>query len=294
MKNQAKQAHKRITEQVIALLERGTVPWQKPWYTIANANPYSGVTYQGVNQSILNMAAALHGYEYPFWMTYNQAKANGTPVRKGGKGHGYCLRWVTKTIPAKEDGDEPMSYPVCKMYTLFNVVELDGFDLSSLPLPAPRELAPANERHDALLSAWQDAPPIEHTGNHAVYFPQSDRIALPKRTAFRSETAYYAVLAHELGHSTGHSKRLSRPDLVASAGMQSKAYAREELTAEMFSAYWLSELGLASEQQTEQSAAYIDSWLKALANDHRLVHKAMSQASAAIHYVLEGGAKAVV
>ena len=78
---------------------------------------------------------------------------------------------------------------------------------------------------------------------------------------------------HELGHWTGHPKRLNR-DLSGRFG--SGAYAQEELRAELASAFVGSTLGLPTD--IPQHASYIASWIKVLKEDKREIFRAAADA----------------
>ena len=66
---------------------------------------------------------------------------------------------------------------------------------------------------------------------------------------------YYAVAFHELTHSTGHESRLNRAGVASSrlATFGSVDYSREELVADMGSAFLCAEAGI--ESTLDNSAA---------------------------------------
>ena len=72
-----------ITDRVIQLLEKGTVPWRQPWATEGPPqNVVSRKPYRGVNVFLLSCVT----YDRPYWITYKQANRFGGHVRKGEKG----------------------------------------------------------------------------------------------------------------------------------------------------------------------------------------------------------------
>ena len=78
---------------------------------------------------------------------------------------------------------------------------------------------------------------------------------------------------------------------VPDSGFGSPAYAREELIAEMASAFLCAELGIVP---TVRHADYLGAWLAVLREDSRAIFRAASQASKAADYLLaftsdEGG-----
>ena len=91
-------AYEHITGQIIALLEQGTVPWQKSWKASTGwpRNIVSNKPYRGINVLLLLAMS----YESPFSGSLH-AKSNmlGGTIRKGEKalplsssGNGWQLR----------------------------------------------------------------------------------------------------------------------------------------------------------------------------------------------------------
>ena len=103
---------------------------------------------------------------------------------------------------------------------------------------------------------------------------------MPPQPAFFDQVNYYRTCFHELGHWTGHESRCAR-DLSHSFG--SKPYAREELVAEMASAFVCASLGITP---TVRHTDYIGSWLEVLKEDNRAIFRAASQASKAADFIL--------
>ena len=70
--------YKQITDRIIAELEKGTVPWHKPWSCSSGAiSRATGKPYSVLNQLLLPQAG-----EY---VTFRQAIEEGHPVKKGEK-----------------------------------------------------------------------------------------------------------------------------------------------------------------------------------------------------------------
>ena len=108
---------------------------------------------------------------------------------------------------------------------------------------------------------------------------------MPEPEAVETEGHYYATLFHEMTHSTGHESRLARPGVTNPIRHASHEYSQEELVAEMGSAFLLAEAGIDSDSLTDNSASYIQSWLKALKNDPKLVVLAGAQAQKAVDHI---------
>ena len=84
-------------------------------------------------------------------------------------------------------------------------------------------------------------------GDRAFCRPADDRIVLPERSQFASQSAYTHTAPHDLGHATGYPSRLNRPTLNKHDGFGSEAYAREELRAEIAAMMTGEKLGVGHE-----------------------------------------------
>lgn len=146
-------------------------------------------------------------------------------------------------------------------------------------LPKEREFS-VIESAQQVVSDFIDCPPIEHSGTEAFYVPKSDSITMPPQNTFESNEAYYEVLFHEMSHATGHESRLNRDK-----GEGQKAYAFEELVAELSSSFLCAHTGI-QEAGFERSAAYLSSWLEILKEDKTFLFQAASKAQLATDYIL--------
>ena len=172
---------------------------------------------------------------------------------------------------------------MAKASRVFNVSQVEGFDLPSLPESLGR--IERNARADAMVAAT--GADIRHGGEAAYYRPIADYVQMPAEDLFvdgehrcRSE-AYYSVLFHELGHWSGAEPRLNR-QLGNRFG--SPEYALEELIAELTSAFLCAELQF-SPQPRPDHAHYIANWLKALKSDKRAVFTAAARAAEAAAFI---------
>lgn len=126
-------------------------------------------------------------------------------------------------------------------------------------------------------------PPKMHQGKQqACYYPLLDIVQMPAFESFASAESYYVTLFHELAHATGHEKRLDRLGVKSTFG--SKEYSREELIAELASAFCCATLGL-DNSFIDDSASYIGGWLRALREDPRAILIASGQAQRAADYI---------
>ena len=281
----------RITQEIIARLESGTKPWIKPWRGVPVSRPLRacGIPYRGMNVFWLWMVADMCGYASPFWMTYNQAKELGAQVRKGEKSNiAIFYKSYTKEVEAPDTGEKTdESRRVLKAYPVFNADQVEG--LPELFHPAATlEVVEPEGRQAELDSFFARIPAVlRHQGDEAYYEPVADRVTMPPAHLFSGFDHYYATLAHELSHWTGHASRLDR-NLKNRFG--SAAYAAEELIAELSSAMLGAELGLPV-THLDSHASYIEHWLKLLKQDDRAILTAAAKAEEASRLLLKLGGR---
>ena len=265
-----------VTQRIIALLEKGTVPWRKPW-TVQTGLPRNLITqkpYRGINTFLLHAMQ----YESPFWLTYRQAMELGGHVRKGEKSCPVVF-WKRLELEDKETGERD-KIPMLRFYYVFNVAQCEGLKNA----PAPTADMPASKPEE-IITAMPQRPEIKHGMALACYSPGADTVSMPDRIRFDKDAGYFATLFHELIHSTGHPSRLNRSTLTESAGFGSNPYCKEELVAEMGAAFLCGLAGI-GETVLENSAAYVQNWLEQLQNDKKLIVQAAAQAQRATDFIL--------
>lgn len=278
--------YSRVTAKIIASLEAGVRPWQKPWNAAHAAGNIirplraNGQPYRGINVLLLWGEALEKGYTAPIWMTYKQALTLGAQVRKGE--HGSLVVYAdkfTKTETDDQGHESERAIPFMKGYTVFNVEQVEGlpahFYATAEP-PHPVDRIPAVEAFVAATGAT-----IQHGGNRAFYAPSRDLIQMPPRESFRDAQSYAATLVHELTHWTAHPSRLAR-ELGKRFG--DHAYAAEELIAEMGSAFLCADLGISPEVRDDH-ASYLAHWLAVLQKDSHAIFTAASQAQRAADFL---------
>ena len=270
-----------ITNQIIEAIERGTNSYSMPWHRSgANAaSPVNAVTsrpYRGVNVLALWIAAEARGYSSGRWATYQQWQDRGCQVRKDEKSTSVAFWKDLKGSDTEDGDDEQRARFVARGYNVFNADQVDGFEALAIPV------LPESERIDAAEMFFARVPAkITHGAEVPCFVPSFDEVRMVPFSRFKSASAYYGVLAHELTHWSGAEERLNR-DLSVRFG--SEAYAMEELIAELGAAFIGGRLALPSEPRTDH-APYIASWLKALTNDSRAIFAAASKAQAAADYL---------
>lgn len=277
-----------ITDRIIEMLEQGVVPWHRPWSKVADPkNLNSGKSYRGINTFMLSAASATYGHTSPYWITFKQAKDRGGNIRKGEKGMPiifYKLLEFDKSDEDNSDDDQELNkIPMIRYSTVFNVEQCDGIDYPT-PEILNQDFDPI-QACEEIVQTMPRPPTILHGGARAVYSPAKDRITLPPKNLFEKPEEYYCTLFHELVHSTGHETRLKRHEIQKPSSFGTSAYAREELVAEMGAAFLCSKAWIDS-QVIENSASYINGWIKRLKQDQKLLISAASQAQKAADYIV--------
>lgn len=279
--------YQEVTDKIVAELEAGRVPWVQPWGRAKCGlglprNAATGRRYAGINVLILWGAVIEKGYSRQAWLTFRQALALGGAVRKGERGTTIC--YADRFIPrreqerAAETGETPEAIPFLKRFTVFNVEQCDGLPDSALGTPEPLPEREAIPRAEALIAAT--GADFRIGGERAYYDVAQDFVRVPPQPAFFEQINYYRTAFHELSHWTGAAARLAR-DVTGARG--SKAYAREELVAEMGSAFLCASLGIVP---TVRHTDYIGAWLDVLREDNRAIFRAASLASKAADFLL--------
>jgi antirestriction protein ArdC len=274
--------HQQITDQIIAHLETGTLPWHKDWsgdkpaFTLPRRA--NGQYYQGINVLLLWMAAQARGFTADQWMTFKQAKAVGANVRKGERGTQIVYY---STVERENAEGQEVKIPFLKSYTVFNVQQIEGLPCDLTPDLFGDDLD-QGAQGDAALDAFFAATGarIVNDGTQPRYNPNTDTVHMPRVGQFETVAGYYGTLAHELIHWTGHKSRLDRFN-----GAARSDYAFEELIAELGACFLCARVG--ADVNTANSAAYIGSWLRALRDDKRFIFKAASAAQKACDLIAE-------
>ncbi|MFC1654386.1 ArdC family protein [Myxococcota bacterium] len=292
-----------ITTKIVELLEKGTVPWKKPWTNGPAAKSYRGYEYRGINRMLLSTIASLDGLK-GCWITFNQAKKAGGKVKKGAKGIPVVFwKWIHPKKRSSDEEQGPLDHsntagsrrkkddrliPLCRYYTVFSICQTEGVEEPSWlsKVEAPRNSFEAVKAAEEIWDGYQDAPVLTHSGDQAAYFPSKDTILMPQKEQFRSPEDYYSTMFHEMTHSTGHDSRLDRFKSCEHVPFGSDSYSREELVAEMGAAFLAGEAGINSYLILQNSAAYLQSWIRVLKAEPRMAVIAAAQAQKSCDYIL--------
>lgn len=280
----------RITDRIVADLEKGVRPWMQPWRSgngrggVTRPLRHNGLPYSGMNVLLLWSEAAVRGFASPIWMTFKQALELGGAVRKGESGSTVVFASRFKKAETDASGDAvDREIPFLKSYTVFNAEQIEGLPANdrnqSEPLCDPIERIDHADRFFAQTGAV-----IRHGGDRAYYSPSADHIQMPPFAWFRDRGSYVATLSHEATHWTAAAHRANR-DLSRHSKDRGER-AREELIAELGSCFLCADLGIAPELEPRPDhASYLASWLAVLSSDKRFIFAAAAHAQRAVAYL---------
>lgn len=286
-----------ITDKIIEYLDKGIIPWHKPWKFAIHQNMFSQRSYNGINVLLLNSRCALKGYKSPFWLTYNQVKKLGGSVKKGENSTLVTFWKIREWETKKETGDlddqgNPImetvteTKPLLRYYRVFNIEQTKDIPKDKIPVLETKEHDPI-ARGESIIRGMSKDLEITYTDSGAWYNPTKDIVNVPDRTRFETIEDFYNTMFHELGHSTGHSTRLQRFNgNVDETLFGSRSYSKEELVAELTASFLSGDLGI-EETTIKNSAGYIQSWIKKLKNDKKLIVMASAKAKNSAGYILE-------
>lgn len=290
-----------MAQSFIDALKEDRIPWEQGWQSQDRPrNAVSDYSYKGINNLWLSYIAGEKGYRDPRWCTFKQAQSQGWKVRKGEKGSRIEFWSLYDTKDKKKITQEEVKKfreqltdaefqerikPVSNVYTVFNAEQIDGIpELDKVIIPfSAEELI---SQRDVLLKNMN--VDFHEGGDRAFYRPSDDSITLPLVESFQDAYAYMSTFLHEAGHATGHESRLDRP---VRNTFGSPAYAKEELRAEIASAFTGQALGIdgMNKEHLDNHKAYIQSWIKTLEDNPGELYAAIRDAEKISDYLIEKG-----
>ena len=283
----------RITERIVAELDKGVRPWVQPWAGGNSGKPvtrplrHNGQPYTGMNVLILWSEGMARGFASTMWMTLRQANELGGRIRKGEEGASvvYASRFTKTDTDARGDEVE-RDIPFLKVYTVFNCEQIEGLPETYYQTPEP-VVAPVVDAMERIEEAdcffANTGAMIRYGGTKAFYSPASDHIQMPPFETFRDAASYYAVLGHECVHLSGAKHRLDRQ---FGKRFGDEAYAFEELVADIGASFLCADLGIMPEMEPRPDhASYVASWLRVLDGDRKAVFQAAAHAQRAVAYL---------
>ena len=325
--------YQEITDNVIDALEKGTIPWEKPWSLNGDRKqPRSvstGKVYQGINWIMLGPWMFGASHSSPWWMTFKQAQklcikewikytdSNGKTrskpvyhdesrrgVRKGEKSY-PIVHW--SFIDGKHPAGHPKAgqltgrkIPILRHFSAFNLDQCDMPDevVERLAKRLDRLAGEEKQSGTTLTGEAVEAAKVtadkyisregikfNDAGSLACYSPMADIITMPEVKTFTGAEEYLATLLHECVHSTGIEKRLKR-GIEKNGSKGSESYAREELVAELGSAFAAARLGINMPTVNDNRNAYIANWIAVLENDKKALIWAAGRAEKATNLII--------
>jgi antirestriction protein ArdC len=286
--------YQEVTDKMITLLEKGVAPWRCTWnkYGLAR-NHATGHIYTGINAFLMNLTP----HPIPYFMSFKQAKAKGGKIRKGAKAEMvYFYKPLFKdkddnfikadeAVNLKGRGEEVQVIPMLKYYNVFNIEDIEDIEIE-IPEVELKEHERI-EKCEAIINGMPNPPKfVFEDANRAYYAPTPDKVNMPDIGQFETAEEYYCTKFHEVTHSTGHPTRLNREGITKLNPFGSADYSKEELIAEMGAAFLSAQAGINYDELTENSAAYLQGWLKVLKADKKLIFKAAAEAQKAVDYIL--------
>jgi antirestriction protein ArdC len=278
----------RVTDKIIADLEKGVRTWMRPWNAehtagkIARPLRHNAQPYSGINILMLWGSAMDQGFTAPYWMTFKQALDFKAHVRKGEKGSLVVYaNSITVTDENEHGEEESREVPFMRGYTVFNVEQIEGLPEHYYAM-RPARFTPAERIEHAESFFANTRADIRYRGNRAYYALEPDYVQMPPIEAFQDAESFYGTLAHECTHWTRHATRLDRD--MGRKAYGDEGYAREELVAELGAAFLCADLEITPEVRDDH-AAYINSWLAVLKQDKRAIFSAAAHAQRAVDYL---------
>ena len=273
-----------VTDKVLEAMASGTAPWKKAWKgdSIRPFNAATGYEYTGGNFFLLS----LFNHAMPAFLTMNQIKKAGATIKAGEEKKHFPI-FYAKWMDAKDSHGKDYQYPIFRYTLVWNVDQVDGYKLPKRCQPRINELAQHTpiEAAAAIVAGYKDGPKVEEKQSaKACYSPLFDTVTMPNMGQFDKVEDYYSTMFHELGHSTGHGKRLNRKELTEPTFFGSHDYSVEEMVAELTAAFLSSVAGI--DNTIENSAAYIAGWQKTLKDDVKLFWTAAQRAQKAADLIL--------
>ncbi|MCC8051020.1 MAG: ssDNA-binding domain-containing protein [Clostridiales bacterium] len=270
-----------VTDRIIAELEKGNIPWQKPW-TGTRTGAFNRISKKPY--SILNQMLLKHKGEYA---TFKQWVDLGGHIRKGEKSE-IVVFWKLQKYEEEDESGEKVEkiIPLLRYYNVFHISQVDGVE----PLKEELHEVEPIEEADRIITEYTSREHLtfkECQSDKAYYSPSQDMVVVPMKEQFQIIEEYYSTTFHELTHSTGHKSRLDRFTDGRAAAFGSETYSKEELVAEIGAASILNRLGIETEKSFRNSAAYVQSWLRVLQNDNKFIVSAASKAEKAVEYIMQ-------
>lgn len=306
MKNDKSEIVKQqLAERFIHCLDEKQAEWSKNWRTVGGAcNGISNRKYSGLNRFLLTFYSQEEKYEGNRFFTFNQIKDKGYHLENAkGKGIPVIYPMFNYFKDETTDYSERKLVGAGKKAEMIRNGEARESDFkwayASVKYVFSEDLIKEIEKNPQQHIFSEDEKLqflkgfMKETGvdffqskinDRCYYVPSQHKIVLPPDNHFYSKEAMLSTLAHEIAHST--SKELGR-DVSGEFG--SEEYAKEELRAEIASAYICAELGIDTSTNENNNVAYIQSWSTAIKDNYKYLEDAVKDADKICNFVMEKG-----
>lgn len=315
----------RFAEMMIERMEKmKESDWKQGW--IGGANGFAGLpqnvvgrNYSGSNSFFLQLQTAAKGYQLPVYLTFNQAHNLKAHVLKGEKSFPvvYWDMMVKDKNGKKVSSDEYKAMtkeerknldviPFIKAFPVYNVDQTNLREvqpervqklIDKFKVPELRDTQGmyAHQALDRMIQeqSWLCPIQADRRENGAYYSPSRDIVVLPMKAQFntgnspeevyRDGMEFYSTMLHEMTHSTMTPERLNR-EMGGKFG--DPKYAKEELVAELTAAMISHSMGFDS-KITDNSAAYLDSWISVLKKEPKFIVSIMADVNKASDLILD-------
>jgi len=291
MKTEKFDIYKMITDKILSDIQNnGKLTWVKEWKTKRGQLPTNAVSkkpYEGINLFLLSLSH----YSSPYYLSFKQVEELGGNVKKGEKATQVVFWKLNQYTKQNEQGEtETKNVPLVRYYNVFNLEQCENVTIKEKPAPEitynENEII---ENAENLIAEYTTREKINTKiieQDRAFYRPSTDEITMPLLSQFSSGNAFYSTYFHEIGHSTGHEKRLNRKEVVGTINFGSCDYGTEELVAELTAAFLCAETGINNETTERNNSAYIKNWYNAIKADPKMFVMASARANKATKFVL--------
>lgn len=293
-----------LTNQLIEFFEKGNT-FKKDWNTTTKGkliNCQTSEEYNGSNIVLLMMHQILNGHPHSIYCGIGQGNTLKMRLKKGSKS-ARILMPIFHSEDKKDKEGKPildlLGDPVQNKWTTFKtacVFNIDQFEDSpakqkildkfvSAPGPTVQKFKD-HKPTEKLINSYikRESIDVFFGSDSAYYTPLSDTVTMPDKEQFTSQCGFYGTYLHELIHSTGHQKRINRKTLT-DPNTNRTSYATEELITELAAVNLTHELKISTVDKLQNSAAYLESWVKTLKADKKILFKLLKQSTESIKYL---------
>lgn len=318
------QAVDRFAQMMIDRMEQMKASdWKQGWInssgTAGLPQNVSGRNYSGSNSFFLQMHQATQGYQLPVFLTFKQAHNLKAHVLKGEKAfpviywdmmvkdkNGNKISADEYRNLSKEEKKDLDVIPFIKAFPVYNLQQTNFAEvqpekmaklLEKFKVPELRDTDGmyAHAALDRMIEqqSWLCPIKADQPSDGAYYSPSRDVVVLPMKKQFntgetpediyRDGMEFYSTMLHEMTHSTMTSERLNRE---GGQKFGDPKYAKEELVAELTSAMISNSMGF-DKRITDNSAAYLDSWIGVLKEEPKFIVSVMADVNKASEMILD-------